>query len=389
MKKILLVFLALAPIMVQAQEWASIIQDHYEIMFLNPAYPAIVSSEESAEALLLAGELNQRFEVYNRLFRFDPARLTSPLKVRFIGGRTEFQDYVNSRVRQGSPSAEGSVYLHYNSVGNRELVVLRGEEQSSLPYQSFVQFLRAFIPNPPSWIREGLAVYFNTLRYNKETWSLEYEENLAWLPTVKKTGIPIQSVLLADKNGVPANFQALSWALVSFFLSGGEDNYRTLTDSIMLLQPEFSTEANANAVYERISLFNDMKAMQADFSAYLASRKTFAEISEAGQRAYVAKDFTGAQNYFYEALSQKPSHPVPHYYLGLVAYELKDYVKAEEWYNSALKAGAERGLVLYAMGVNAAAAGKKTEAVAFLREAALASPEKYGAKSEDLISKLR
>ncbi|MDR0403775.1 MAG: hypothetical protein LBH35_09330 [Treponema sp.] len=365
-----------------AQSWISMNQGNYEIR----------SAADRPSTAVLASELEQRFETYNRLFHFEPAKLRSALKVRYFTDRAEYREYIDSRIREESPTVEGAVYLHYSAPERRELVVLKGEESAALPYQAFIQFFRAFVPNPPSWMREGFAVYYNTLKFNADTRTLEYGENLAWLDTVKErlsTASP-RAVLLADSSGVPDNFHAFSWSLVSFFLTNRESSYfRTLTDSFMLLEPGASAEDNGKIVYDRLSLFTSIDAFESDYKTYINSRKTFAELVEEGQKAYEAKDPASALELFREAVLLKPDSPVPFFYLGLIAYDEKEYDAAERWYVTALNLGENPGLVQYARGVNAAAAGRTEDAGKFLREAADASPEKYKALAEELMARLR
>ncbi|MDR2767336.1 MAG: hypothetical protein LBB82_03310, partial [Treponema sp.] len=319
-------------------------------------------------------------------------KLQSALKVRYFTDEGEYKNYIGARTREENSAVEGAVYLHYSAPEKRELVVLKGEEKAALPYQAFIQFFRAFVSNPPSWMREGFAVYFNTLAFNADTRTLNYEENIAWLDTVKKQlpDVSPRSVLLADSAGIPDKFHALSWSLVSFFLKNRESSYfRTLTDSFMLLKPDASAEANSKIVYDRLSLFTSIDAFESDYRTYIGSRKTFTELVEEGQKAYEAKDPAAAADLFREAVLLKPDSSVPFFYLGLIAYDEKDYDAAERWYVTAFNLGENSGLVQYARGVNAAAAGRKTDAEKFLQEAAAASPEKYKALTEDLTARLK
>jgi tetratricopeptide (TPR) repeat protein len=369
---------------VHAQEWSSFKSRYYELFAL----------ENSTAVLRLGMELDLRYDAYNEMFRFDPALRRGSLKVRIFTDKAGYDAYVTSKL--GS-TRDGAVYLHYSTADSRELVVNSGSEGLMLPHQSFVQFFRAFISNPPSWIREGAAVYFNGYRFNGEKETLEYEENTAWLDTVKKLfqqggeNIPApEAVFLADKSGLPGNFQAFSWALVSFFLAGENlAYYRSFTDSFMVLVPAATAEANSDAVYSRMSFFNAMEELQDAFSVYIDSKKTFTELVNAGQKAYREKNFTAAEGFFRSARELKKDSYIPSYFLGLVSYELKNYDRADDYYDAALKLGAERALIQYARGLNAAAAGKNAAAIQFLQDASDASPEKYKTRADDLIRRLK
>ncbi|MDR2795644.1 MAG: hypothetical protein LBB47_02900 [Spirochaetaceae bacterium] len=353
----------------------------------------VISDGGSFDAETLCREMELRFDVYNRLFRFNPAALPGPLRVVSFNNKSEYDSYVMSKL--GS-TRDGAVYLHYSQPERRELVVNRGspDEERMLPHQAFIQFFRAFVPYPPSWMREGFAIYFNTLKFDKETRELRYEENLSWLETIKSLGLHIpslESIFLADINGIPEYFQPVSWAIVSFFLnSGGNGDYfRAITEAFMLLSPTSSAAENSQIVLERLTSWNTLDAMRADFNNYIASRKTFVELIDIGMQAYAVKDLENAEAYFLAALYQKPVHYAPYYYLGLLAYDENNYDIAETYYITALQYGADSALVKYALGINAATAGRNTEALAYLQEAANESPERYKERAETIMIRLK
>ncbi|MDR1058896.1 MAG: hypothetical protein LBL43_05055 [Treponema sp.] len=366
---------------------------HFEITFVSPS----PNSPDMVDTL--ARELELRFEVYRRLFRFDPSAAAFPLRVRVFTDKHLYDAYVLEGLGGTRP---GAVYLHYNQPERRELVIHRGspEEGAALPHQSFIQFLRAHIPNPPAWLQEGFAIYFSTLTFAPPgegggEGALRYEENLAWLETARNLGAEapsLKSLLEADSGGgaLTVNFKVASWALVSFFLAGGnEDYYRTLLESFMVLSPEASAADNGRAVMRRISLWTGFEALERDCGAYLRSRKTFAEFIGEGRRAYAAGDDMSAELSFLGALNQKPGHYAPYYYLGLIYYKEKNYEAAEEYYLSSLKYGAEEALVYYALGINAYSGGRGADAKGWLEKAAAANPEKYGARTAELLENLR
>lgn len=313
----------------------------------------------------------------------------------------------------GKASEAGAVYLHYDETGNRELVILEGAEKE-IPFQAFVQFLRAFIPAPPSWMREGFAVYYKDLRFNAETNAVEYRENTGWVQAVKEASAGgkaggasgavlgpavIEATLLSDAKEAeetPVPFQARAWALTAFLLSDKESvYYRSLTDALMLLRPEASAAENGKAVYDRLSLFSGPKNFQADYNAYIAGRKTFNDLIGDGKKAWDAQDYGTAEQIWANAAAQRPERWEPSYCLGLVAYNQKDFTAAENRYTEALKRNEDNpgtglvvGLIQYARGVNAAAAGKKEEALRFLAEAS-ESGGSYAALARELGAKLK
>ena len=351
----------------------------------------VISDSGSADATAITREMELRFGAYNRLFRFDPYRLASPLAVRAFRTQAAYDEYVSARLGHTTP---GAVYLHYNQRDRRELVIHRGspEEAQALSYQGFIQFLRAFVPNPPAWIRDGFAHYFSTLHYDAQWEELVYEENLSWLELVKGLGTArpsLESILLSDSQAAPENFQALSWSLVSFFLNNGSSDYfRTLTGIFAALSETASARANGEAALRELRIWADLADLDRDYARYIATRKTFGEFIRDGQAAYAAGDLLGAELNFLGAADLQPQHYAPHYYLGLLAYEGENFAMAQGYYEMALQYGAEAALVYYALGLNAASAGRNADAINYLRQAAEASPSQYSERVEAFLQRL-
>jgi tetratricopeptide (TPR) repeat protein len=360
------------------------------------AHYRVFSDSGEADAALLLKELELRLDFYNRLFRFDREGIAAPLQVRSIAGAETYEAYVRQRLDQTPP---GAVYIHYKQPERRELVIHRGSdaEAAMVAYQTFIQYLRAFIPDPPSWIRDGFAVLFSSLRFDPASEALLYDENLAWLDTVKKLGngaAPPRFILLADTEeyarGSIDNFQALSWALASFFLNYDTGNYfRALTEMFMVLSPDAGAAENSQAAVKRLTLWTDFDGLAGDYQNYLDAKKSFAELIEAGQKAYSEGDFEAAEQRFAQARSMRPEHAVPCYYQGLLAYAAKDFAKAEELYTIAFYNGADAALVHYALGLNAVSAGRSGDGIRWLEQAAAAGPDRFGDKANSIINKLR
>jgi tetratricopeptide (TPR) repeat protein len=364
-----------------------LVTDHYEIYS---------EDREAAEGAVewIAGDLEGRFAVYTRLFRFNPQFLEAPLKVRLIGDTAAYNEYLVEKL--GERSA-GALYLHYRQRDRRELVINYGDGtgwERALPYQSFVQYLRSFIANPPSWIEDGFAIYFSTLSI--EGGELAYAENLSWLERVKELpAVPIRDILLlhTQDSGVlfsREDYGALSWALVSFFLNSGDDEYfRSLLECFLLLSPEAGLTENSTVLAEWIESWNGFENLERDYYAYIGARKTFPELMNEGRRAYGEGDLDAAEPAFVVARDQRPGHYAPYYYLGLIAYGRGDWDRAERYYNSSLERGADSALVYYALGLNAAAAEQGGRAVEFLQLAIDADPARYRERADALLRRLQ
>jgi tetratricopeptide (TPR) repeat protein len=333
--------------------------------------------------ILTGMQMESFFEAYNQVFRFDPEAAVFPLKVRIFTNTDEYDHYVSSRL---APLSPGVIYLHYAQTDKRELVIDSGSSiwKQVLPVQAFFQYFRAFVSQPPAWMRAGFAVYFSALTFNYPGDPL-LEENLAWLEHVKSMRLPpLETIFLEEGSG--PDFQALSWSLVSFFLNCGKEEYmRALTDSFMTLSNANTAAGNAQAVMIRILLGTTMEELARDYRNYLESRKTFAELVADGQRAYSLGEKERAEDCFLTAIKQKIGHFAPYYYLGLLAYEKDEFAKAEQFYLVSIYWGADQATSFYALGINAAAAEKSAEAADYLGRAAQFDPEKYREKAENII----
>ncbi|MDR2786225.1 MAG: hypothetical protein LBB83_09960, partial [Treponema sp.] len=337
----------------------------------------VISDRGKDDALAIIKELELRFQAHNQLFRYEPSWLEDVYRVRAFGDKESYDAYVKSQLGE---TRKGAVYLHYTQRDRRELVIHRGspDEKKALPREAFVQYFRGFVDDPPSWMREGFAIYFSDLRYDEVLGKLEYTENLTWLDKVKSLGKDAPSlewILLADVLGRPDNFQGVAWSLVSFFMNTKkEEYYRTLGEVFLTLSDQAAAEDNAKYAAQRITSWIDLDKLRQDYGEYLISRKTFNDLLKNGKDAYNTRDYLTADICFSSALNLRPDHYAPYYYLGLLSYQKRDYEMAENYYRLSRDKGASAALISYAMGVNAAAAGKREEAVACLEEAAAVNP---------------
>ncbi|MDR2150203.1 MAG: hypothetical protein LBO67_05210 [Spirochaetaceae bacterium] len=365
-----------------------VLSDHYQV-------ESYISQED---ATLLSQELESRFVMYNQLFRFVPKGAKTTLRVTAFDSKEAYDTYLTAKLAGSHP--DGAVYLHYSQENLRELLINRGTdaEMRLLPNQAFIQYLRAFVPYPPTWFNKGFSLYYYTLSYDpvragtdsSTPGPLVFEENLTLLESVRSmvNSMPSLKTLLLDGSPSPE----LSWALVSFFLKSGNTDYlRTLTECFMILDKSASTQENTEKVLERIAQYTDWDAFERDFKVYINSRKTFNELINEGLRAYGEHDLIRAKNAFVAARDQQPAHYVPYYYLGLLAYDAKEFDAAREHYETSFikSGGTDTAMIALALGFNMAAAGRNSEAIVWLQKAAAIDPEQYTTRVNDLIRRLQ
>ncbi|MDR2953281.1 MAG: hypothetical protein LBU82_08585 [Treponema sp.] len=360
---------------VRAPGHAADITAHYEIISDTGA------SDQTGR------RLEALFDIFSRVFMFDPAQGALPLRVRIFSDSGEYSNYIQTALAEAAP---GALYLHYAQSAKRELVIDLSESgaANSLSWQAFTQYLKAFVTQPPLWLQKGFAFFFNGLSF-ADNGKPVYEENLSWLETVKnmKNRPTIQDILLAESGG--PEFTSLACSLVSFFINGGNEEYtRSFTDSLMTLSNDNDQAQNSSAMMRRLLLGHGAEKMTRDYEQYVNSRKSFAQLIAEGQSAYSSGDMTGAELLFQAAMEIKSGNYIPYYYLGLLAYNAGKFGLAREYYLDCIGKGADAAFVFYALGLNEAGAGKPKDAAAYLRRAAQEAPARYGEKTVKLIALL-
>ncbi len=359
---------------------------------------SVWSDSGKEDAASLAETLDGLFGVYNEYFRFDEARLKAPLTVRKFAGKDAFDTDLKKVIGE---TRDDFVYLHYPTIERSELVIFdkgSGDDfDASLAHQAFVQFLKAFVPEPPLWIREGFAVFFERTRMDPNTGTVSYAENQAWLETVKLLKVQSRLYSLSDlmllssdeaRTGLDV-FYPQSWSLVSFFINSPDRRYnRFIWDAIGRLATDASLEQNQQAVRDFFLKWHGQEAAESDYLSYLEGQKTFAELVTTGVRSYGDKEIDKALKIFTQALVKNPSSYIPNYYLGLISYARGDFALAEEYYNKAMELGSDAPITYYALGINAYASRRFDEARQFLQMASDGDPARYQAKAGEIITRI-
>lgn len=390
MKRLLVPAFVFVAAILPAQTTYTVETDHY----------VVVSEYSEDHAEQLGVELEAFMVLFNDFFRFDATQLENRLNVRVFASENRYDRYLRRLI---DDTRDDFIYLHYRDAERSELVGYLPSEDArdvSMTHQSFVQFLRAFVPNPPLWIREGFAVYFEEARYDEALERAVLIENLAWLETLKQiiAGqgvtdlIPLDQLLVLD---VETARQAIdvfypeSWGIVSFLIHDeNRGNNRILWDAISALEPEKDQDENAAAITERALRFVDVDQLVEDFLAYVDSRRTFRELVEDGIDAYGQARLDAAEELFVRARERRPDNYIPYYYLGLINYDRSDYSLADHFYTEALNHGADSALTYYALGVNAFADRRYDDAVSYLETSLELDPDSYSTKVGDLLRRI-
>ncbi len=388
----LLILFVSACILAFAEETApfSVETEHYR-----------VSSDTSAAQAEDVGRLMEAcFTLSNSIFHFDPSRLPGKLRVKIFRDADGFNAYLQSLLSQ---TRADFVFVSYSDPLKSELLGFTKEEksfQASLIHQGTIQFLKAFIANPPVWLREGLATYLEASTFDPKTSAVSFAPNFLWLDTLKgilkgegqPAPIPITDLLQLSRESAQAQldvFYPEAWGLVAFLLGSPVKAYnRMLWDSISALDPKASLDENSRRVSKMAFSWVDPEKLSADFKSYTLSVKTPQDLLKDGVDAYAAGDMDGAEKDFASSLELAPDSNIAYYYLGLISYGRKNYDRAEEMYVKAFELGMSPGIVNYALGVNAFAGGKYADAARYLKFSKDSEPASYGEKVDALLKRM-
>lgn len=368
----------------------------------SPHY-RVYSAVSASDAQSISNEMEALFTLFNSYLHFDPSTLSTRLNVRIYADKSQFNDYLSQIV----PGQRGSfVYLQYSDPRRSVLVGYHEQNEKSfqreLIHHGFVQFLRSFISEPPLWLQEGFAVYFENSQYNPATGVAEYQPNLAWLPTLKQrlqlylagnTDQIIQpaDLLSIDTAGANAKidaFYAESWGLVSYLIGSENKDYnRLLWDTVNALSPKATAAQNETAIEARAFKWVSVDNLELGFKNYVGKLKTFPELVQDGMKAYSSGKLKAAEADFKSAVSLDRKNYVPYYYLGLINYDGKDYFLAEQYFQTSLQMGGSPGLVNYALGINAFAENRIADAKKYL-SLAVSTQSAYKDKAASLLERI-
>ncbi|MFP4112793.1 MAG: tetratricopeptide repeat protein [Spirochaetota bacterium] len=387
------VLLAAVAVSLSAQNstFAEYETDHYRVLS--------EIGEDHAQAT--AEKLEALLELYNEYLHFELDELPVRLRARFFSSKERYDNYLERVI---DSTRDDFVYLHYTDLAKSELVGYPMEDESfevSLKHQGFIQFLRAFVPNPPLWLREGFAVYFEEVEFDDQLDRAVYRENLAWLETLQsivegaadQQPIPLSEMLRMDVEEAREQIEVFypqAWGMVSFLLNSANRDYnRIIWDSMSALQADASLQENSQSVWDEAFIWEEEQLLIDAFVGYVQDRKSFRTLVQDGIEQYADGELETAEASFVTALKLREDNFIPYYYLGLINYDRNNYGLADFYYKEALDRGAAEPLTYYALGVNAYADNRFDDAVGYLEQTIALDPEAYEDKASQLIERIQ
>jgi hypothetical protein len=364
--------------------------DHYRVF----------SEASQAQAEDVAHRMEAALALYNDIFHFDLTTLPSKLRVRVFKDLDSFNAYLNKVLSQ---TRTDFVFVAWSDPERSELLCFPKDEPAftaSLLHQGAIQFVKAFIDNPPVWMREGVATYLDASAWDATNAAFTFKPNYAWLETLKsllRGETPAKLMTFPDLLTISREaaqsqmdvFAPESWGLVQFLLSSADRSYsRALWDGITALSPKAPLDENSQRARKRAFSWVTDQKLAADFKTFVLSLKTATDLVKDGIDQYTASNLAVAEDSFAGALALDPANGTASYYLGLVAYAKKDYAKAEDLYLKAFQQGTNAGIINYALGVNAFAAGKNADAAKYLNFAKQSDAASYGDRVDALLKRM-
>ena len=364
-----------------------------EPQIVNSRYQ-IYSDYSEGETSVLALTLRELFNFYNRYFNFNPDDLDGKLIVRYFSSKERFDRYLRRVVGR---SYDHFVYIDYNDLALNELVIYPTNRnfQRLLVHFSFLQFIESFVNEPPVWLREGFAIYFETTSYNPADQMVQFRENNDLLDNLRNMVANNELVAweqflsfrAADILPLNRSFYPQAWGLVSFLIDHRERNTEQLFQKVIdALDSDADEAQNIANLQEALLSIMPATRLQNLFESYINARPSFRSMIEEGIIRYNNQKLNEAEAIFYQALAFERENHVPYYYLGLVNYEKGEYKTAEHFYMEALmRSNEEReGIIYYALGLNALANNALGKARNYLLQAQDQAPELQSIVNEAL-----
>lgn len=364
--------------------------DHYRV----------ISDASQAQSDDVAKRMEAAVSLYNDVYHFDLSTLSTKLRVHIFKDIDSFNGYLGKVLSQ---TRTNFVFIAWSDPERSELLCFPKDEPAftaSLLHQGAIQFVKAFVDNPPVWLREGVATYLETASWDATAGTYTLKPNFAWLDPLKSllaagsatTPLSVSDLLTISRDKAQSQmdvFAPESWGFVQFLLGSSQRAYsRAMWDSVTALSPKASLDDNSQKVVARaFSWFTD-QALQQDFQTYILSLKTSTDLLKDSIDQYGSGDLAAADSSLQKCIDLDPTNSTAWYYEGLVSYAKKDYAKAEEDYLKAFQLGATAGVINYALGVNSFAAGKNADASKYLSFAKTADKTTYGDRVDALLKRI-
>ena len=238
-------------------------------------------------------------------------------------------------------------------------------------YHEYVHFLVTHnFPKVPLWFNEGLAEYYSTfeIEEGKVVLGLPVERHLRWLES--ESDFSLDELIEADSATAAAHdadevgrFYAMSWLLVHYLLSGGDEEIDSMVDYFLRLREGEDPSRAFEGAFDR-----HLSSMAGELRTYAAAgnyasvqlRIDSSQSSKPRSRAMAPADvlyhlgdlsiqlrkLDQGEKLFHQALDRRPRHGNAHAGLAYIRDLQGRYSEAESLYRDAM-AGGSLGVLAY------------------------------------------
>jgi tetratricopeptide (TPR) repeat protein len=340
----------------------------------------------------LINQLEAGFDLFIRYLPQQAALIKTPLKVRvfadysaFLRAFSDFDPAMMLGTRldflfmmEGDGSEGGTLFI-YPKEDSRHMA-------SSLVKHSFLQMILSSVLTATPWVREGLAIYFETAQYDERTNKFTVPVNHTYLDNVQRlhasNPLTMEQLLNMSNEIFEGDLErglTYSWALVNFL---AQPDVQGLAPIIQALNAQSSESENMQVSAELAREFS------AGFADYLASPRSFTTGMELGRIAFEQGRYAEADEWFTVAMVARPLAFEPVYFRGLIAFEAQQYEEAKNFYDKAQLLGADSALIQYNLGMVAYALEEFAEARRLFAIAATEDPMRFGRLVDRVLAQI-
>ncbi len=232
----------------------------------------VVQTDMDREVCIEAAKLlEQMYRGYRLHLESSPEKDRKKFRVYLFSGESNFQHYAEDVFGGGHVSAAGL----YSPVLKQLLIWNlpdREEMFNTFQHEGFHQYLDRMMPDPPVWLNEGMASYFEHVEYVKGKWK-EGQKDSYHVATLRKKGLmPLaQYVRLSHREFRTEEFElrnyAQGWLLTHYLRNSNRKNLELFRQ----IFEELCEAEDGQACVDRILADVNLSAMHKELEKHLAA----------------------------------------------------------------------------------------------------------------------
>ncbi len=356
------------------------------------AHYAVESDLTDRATAQLINQLEAGFALFESYLPQQTALVTKPMRVRVFADYSAFlRAFSTFDPEMMLGNREDFLFmLSADGKGGGTLFVYPREDSrqmaSSLLKHSFLQMIFSSVLTATPWVREGLALYFETAQYDAQANRYTVPVNHTYLDNVHRlhasNPLGLEQLLTMTNELFEGDLErglTYSWALVNFL---AQPDVKGLMSVTQALNPQSTESENMQASA------NVARSFSVGFAEYLVAPRGFATGMERGRDSFDQGRYVEADEWFTVAIAARPLAFEPVYFRGLIAFEAGRYEEAKTFYDQARLLGADDALINYNLGMVAYALEQFADARRLFSSAADADPMRFGRLVDRLLKQI-